>query len=144
MGWQTTALGQMAQDAALVPRAMPHAQGSPGMAPPAPASAQAVRRITQDRLRLAAVESKPHPALQPEQALTVESECPDRRSPFDGCTTMTASDLEKHGAAVPYRLLEIARLARRTGAELQLEFTARGFTARAVLSPVAQGHNQLT
>lgn len=78
------------------------------------------------------------------QALTVESECPDRRSPFDGCTTMTASDLEKHGAAVPYRLLEIARLARRTGAELQLEFTARGFTARAVLSPVAHGHSQLT
>jgi len=93
---------------------------------------------------LSSARSKLTISISGPQSLAVESECPERRAPFDGCLSMTAADLERHGSAVPYRLLEVARLARRTGALLSLEFTAHGFHARAELPPLPKGHSQLT
>ncbi|HXS16447.1 MAG TPA: hypothetical protein VN764_04645, partial [Polyangiaceae bacterium] len=69
------------------------------------------------------------------RAILIESECPERPAPFDACLTMSAADVEAHGSAVPYRLLEIARLAQQTGASLNLELTSEGFSARVVLPP---------
>ena len=57
----------------VVSAAQDMARGQPSFDPGQDVSGGPVKRITQERLRSAAVESRPHPALQPEEPLTTEN-----------------------------------------------------------------------
>jgi hypothetical protein len=72
--------------------------------------------------------------------LRVECECPERSPPWDAQQTLGAFELSHQGEAFsPYRLVEVARMALRSGVALTVELSERTFCGRVLLSdpPVA-------
>lgn len=70
------------------------------------------------------------------QGLEVECECPDRRAPWDLQGALHASDLvRRFSSHAPFRLLEGARRALRSGSAFQIDFTSDSFLARASSGP---------
>jgi len=72
--------------------------------------------------------------------LRVECECPERSPPWDTQQTLGAFELSHQGEAFsPYRLVEVARMALRSGVALTVELSERTFCGRVLLRdpPVA-------
>jgi len=74
-----------------------------------------------------------------ERRLEVECECPERPEPWNVQETIDAVEMShRHNQHLPYRLIEVARLALRSSIPLTVQFTPRAFLARVQLgSPSA-------
>jgi len=90
--------------------------------------------FTEFALSMSSARAKLRLSADSVRGLEVECECPGRPPPWDAPQTVGALELSRDQDALPYRMLEAARLALRFGMPLSVELSQRALLAKVAPS----------